>query len=326
VLVIRSVVFNVLFYLNLLVHFIAAIPTLAMPRWGIIAVARFWARTNLWLLRTICGIRVEFRGVEKIPPGPLLVSSKHQSLWETFALLLILPDPAYIMKRELMWIPFFGWYTWKAGMIPVDRSRGSQALAEMNACARREAQRNRQIIIFPRHAPPSGAEPKYKYGVVSMPRWAFRACRSRSIPGCSGRADRSAAIPARSGRGARSDPPGLGKDEFFERLQDEVKPRPRLVAVGERESAGAERRTSRCAVILRHQPGRRRCVDHCFVRSAPLRQRCSSVSRKPSSSSAITVAITQSRLAPDWHGLGARDATAAPATGGRHIGRGHGRS
>ena len=238
-LVIRSVVFNVLFYLNLLVHFIAAIPTLAMPRWGIIAVARFWARTNLWLLRTICGIRVEFRGVEKIPPGPLLVSSKHQSLWETFALLLILPDPAYIMKRELMWIPFFGWYTWKAGMIPVDRSRGSQALAEMNACARREAQRNRQIIIFPEGTRrPPGAEPKYKYGVVHLYAEMGVPCLPIAL-------NSGLFWPRRSIRRYPGTirvevldpiPPGLGKDEFFERLQGEVEAATaRLVAVGERE-------------------------------------------------------------------------------------------
>jgi 1-acyl-sn-glycerol-3-phosphate acyltransferase len=153
VLVIRSIVFNLLFYLNLLAQIIAALPTLLMPRWGIIAVATFWARTNLWLLRVICGTKAEFRGLEKIPPGPLLVSSKHQSLWE----------------RELLWIPFFGWYAWKAGMIPVDRSKGSQALVDMNACARRELARNRRIIIFPEGTRrPPGAEPRYKYGVVSL--------------------------------------------------------------------------------------------------------------------------------------------------------------
>jgi 1-acyl-sn-glycerol-3-phosphate acyltransferase len=239
VLVIRSVVFNVLFYLNLLVHFIAAIPTLAMPRWGIIAVARFWARTNLWLLRMVCGIRVEFRGVEKIPPGPLLVSSKHQSLWETFALLLILPDPAYIMKRELMWIPFFGWYTWKAGMIPVDRSRGSQALAEMNACARREAERNRQIIIFPEGTRrPPGAEPKYKYGVVHLYAEMGVPCLPIAL-------NSGLFWPRRSIRRYPGTirvevldpiPPGLGKDEFFERLQGEVEAATaRLVSAGERE-------------------------------------------------------------------------------------------
>ena len=154
---VRSVLFNVLFYLNLFVHFIAALPTLVLPRRAIIEVARFWARTNLWLLRLVCGVKAEFRGLSRIPPGPLLVASKHQSLWETFALLLLLPDPAYIMKRELMWIPFFGWYAWKAGMIPVDRGKGSQALADMNACVRRELARNRQIIIFPEGTRRSGS-------------------------------------------------------------------------------------------------------------------------------------------------------------------------
>ena len=88
--VIRSVVFNFLFYLNLLVLIIAALPTLLMPRWAIVAVAGFWARTNLWLLRVVCDVKAEFRGLEKIPLGPALVSAKHQSLWETFALLVIL--------------------------------------------------------------------------------------------------------------------------------------------------------------------------------------------------------------------------------------------
>ena len=65
--IIRSVLFNVLFYLNLTVQIILALPTLIMPRWGIVEVARFWARTNLWLLRVVCGTRVEFRGLEKYP-------------------------------------------------------------------------------------------------------------------------------------------------------------------------------------------------------------------------------------------------------------------
>ena len=73
-LVIRSLIFNFLFYVNLLVQVVAALPTLLMPRRAIIAVARFWARTNLWLLRVVCGIEAEFRGLEKIPPGPSLVS------------------------------------------------------------------------------------------------------------------------------------------------------------------------------------------------------------------------------------------------------------
>jgi 1-acyl-sn-glycerol-3-phosphate acyltransferase len=167
--IVRSILFNTLFYLNLLVHFCVAVPTLLMPRWGILSVVKFWAGTNLWLLRTVCGVTVEFRGLEKIPPGPLLVASKHQSVWETFALVPLFADPAFILKRELMWLPFFGWYAWKAEMIPVDRGARSQALAAMTVRARIELARQRQIVIFPegtRRAP--GAEPGYKFGVVHL--------------------------------------------------------------------------------------------------------------------------------------------------------------
>ena len=237
--VIRSVVFNFLFYLNLLMHMIAALPTLLMPRWAIVAVARFWARTNLWLLRVVCDVKAEFRGLEKIPLGPALVSAKHQSLWETFALLVILPDAAFIMKRELMWIPFFGWYAWKAGMIPIDRSKGSQALPEMNARARRELARNRPIIIFPEGTRrPAGAEPKYKYGVARLYSELSVACipialnsglfwPRRSMHRYPGTILAEVLDPI---------PSGLGQEAFFERLQHDVEAATaRLVAEGEHE-------------------------------------------------------------------------------------------
>jgi 1-acyl-sn-glycerol-3-phosphate acyltransferase len=237
----RSVLFNVLFYLNLFVHFIVALPTLVLPRRAIIEVARFWARTNIWLLRFICGLKVELGGLDRIPPGPLLVASKHQSMWETFALLPLLRDPAYIMKRELMWIPFFGWYTWKAGMIPVDRGKGSQALAEMNACARRELAHDRQIIIFPEGTRrPPGAEPRYKYGVVHLYAETQVPCLPIAL-------NSGLFWPRRSIRRNPGTirvevlepiPPGLDKETFFVRLQQAIEPATaRLVAEGERELA-----------------------------------------------------------------------------------------
>jgi 1-acyl-sn-glycerol-3-phosphate acyltransferase len=239
VLFIRSILFNVLFYLNLTVQIVGALPTLAMPRWGILAVAKFWARTNLWLLRAVCGIKVEFRGLAKIPPGPLLVSSKHQSLWETFALLLILPDPAYIMKRELMWIPFFGWYAWKASMIPIDRSKGSQALADMNERARQELARDRQIIIFPEGTRrPPGAAPRYKYGVVHLYLETGVPCVPIALNSGLFWPRRSIRRHPGTIRVEVLDPiaPGLGKEAFFERLQREVEgATARLVAEGERD-------------------------------------------------------------------------------------------
>lgn len=237
----RSVVFNVLFYLILVAYLVAALPTLVMPRSGILRVAKRWARTNLWLLRVVCGIEVEFRGAEKIPPGPLLVSAKHQSLWETFALLTILSDPAYIMKRELMWIPFFGWYTWKAGMIPVDREKGSQALAEMNACVRGELALDRQIIIFPEGTRrPPGAQPRYKYGVVHLYAETGVSCLPIALNSGLFWARRSLRRYPGTVLVEVLDPipPGLAKEEFFGRLQREVEAATaRLVAEGERERA-----------------------------------------------------------------------------------------
>src|SRR5947209_13337314 len=101
VIFLRSLLFNVLFYLLLIGWLIVAIPTFVMPRSGILAVARAWARQSTWLLGVVCNVKVEYRGVEKIPKGPLVVASKHQSMWETFALLQLLDQPLYILKREL---------------------------------------------------------------------------------------------------------------------------------------------------------------------------------------------------------------------------------
>ncbi len=167
--ILRSILFNLLFYPNLILHVIAAIPTYALRRRDFFVVARSWAHTSNWLLRVVVGTRIEIRGREKIPHGALLVASKHQSVWETFTLLTLFRDPAYVFKRELMWIPVFGWYAWKSDMIPVDRSARGGALAGMVARAREEFSRGRQIIIFPegtRTAP--GAPPAYKQGIVHL--------------------------------------------------------------------------------------------------------------------------------------------------------------
>jgi 1-acyl-sn-glycerol-3-phosphate acyltransferase len=162
----RSLVYNVLFYLVLAFWVIVGIPTYLMPRWAIMAIARYWARSSIWLMRVICNIRVEYRGLEKIPDGPLIVASKHQSMWETFALLQFFDQPLYILKRELEWIPLFGWYLIKSNMIGVDRSAGGRALLKMARRAGEEVRRGRQLIIFPEGTrTPVGAPPDYKGGV-----------------------------------------------------------------------------------------------------------------------------------------------------------------
>jgi 1-acyl-sn-glycerol-3-phosphate acyltransferase len=241
VIFLRSAIFNVLFYLNLLVQIVPAFAAMFLWRTAMLDIARFWTRTNLWLLRAICDIDVEFRGSERIPPGPLLVACKHQSMWETFALLMMLPDPAYIMKRELMWIPFFGWYTWKAGMIGINRSRGPQALAQMTTRAREALAHKRQIVIFPEGTRrPPGAPPRYKHGVAHL--YAELGARCQPIALNSG-----LFWPRRSWlrypgtirvEALKPIPAGLSKEVFFTTLQDDVETATaRLLAEGERELA-----------------------------------------------------------------------------------------
>jgi len=165
----RSLVYNVLFYLVLVFWIIVGIPTFLMPRSGILTVARYWARSSIWLLGVICNIRVEYRGLEKIPKGPLIVASKHQSMWETFALLQFFDQPLFILKRELKWIPFFGWYLSKSDMIGVDRSAGGRALLEMARRAGEQVRRGRQLIIFPEGTRTAvGAPPHYKTGIAQI--------------------------------------------------------------------------------------------------------------------------------------------------------------
>jgi 1-acyl-sn-glycerol-3-phosphate acyltransferase len=168
-LVVRSLLFNVAFYANTTFWIIVLIPFVLAPRKAFLRVVQLWGRSSIWLLRVLAGTRLEFRGVERIPQGGLLVASKHQSFLETFALVTRLDDFTFILKRELMWIPFFGWYLMKAAQVPIDRKAGSQALADMNERARIEAAKGRQVLIFPegtRRAP--GAPPAYKFGVAHL--------------------------------------------------------------------------------------------------------------------------------------------------------------
>jgi 1-acyl-sn-glycerol-3-phosphate acyltransferase len=167
--VVRSIVFNALFYVNITVRMIAALPTLALPYAFLLGVLRGYARSSLALLRSICGVTVEWRGCERLPTGSYIVACKHQSVWETFALFALLPDPTYVLKRELMWIPLFGWLATKARMIPIDRGARATALARMVAAARKEMARGRQIVIFPEGTRrPPGAEPHYLPGVAYL--------------------------------------------------------------------------------------------------------------------------------------------------------------
>jgi 1-acyl-sn-glycerol-3-phosphate acyltransferase len=240
-LAVRSLIFNVLYYLNLIVWMLVALPSLLMPRAVFRWIARHWAASSLWLLRVVCGTKVEWRGLDKLPSGGFLVAAKHQSMWETFALLTIFDDPAFVLKRELQWLPFFGWYAWKHGSIPVNRGGGSAALLDMNRRAGAEARSGRQIVIFPegtRRA--AGAPPAYKYGIAHMYDQMGMPCAPIGLnsgvywprrkflrfPGT---------IVVEIGDAI---PPGLDRDSFFRAMQESVEAiSARLVADGLAERA-----------------------------------------------------------------------------------------
>lgn len=222
---VRSVLFNALFYLNTALWLVIALPTFFMPYRAIMAIAKAWGRSNLVLLRVVAGIDYEIRGREKLPKGPLIVAPKHQSAWETFALLPLFDNPLFIVKRELQWIPIFGWLMIKGRMVPVNRGARSQALTAMIERARIELARNRQLIIFPEGTRrPAGAEPRYKIGIAHL--YAAEGVPCVPIALNSGLFWPRRSIRLRPGTVLveilDTIQPGLDKDAFFERLQHDL--------------------------------------------------------------------------------------------------------
>lgn len=162
-----SLAFVAFTYALLAVMAVACLPLLLAPRRWAFAAVRLWARITLYALRLLCGVRVEVRGAP--PPGAALVASKHLSMLDTIAPLTVLGDPAYVLKHELLRLPFYGWYAAKADMLPVDREGGSAALRTLVHGARERLADGRQLVIFPegtRRLP--GEAPDYKPGVAGL--------------------------------------------------------------------------------------------------------------------------------------------------------------
>jgi 1-acyl-sn-glycerol-3-phosphate acyltransferase len=165
----RSLVFQIAYYGNLGFWMILWLPALVMPRRAALALGRQWGRTSLWLLDKICGVKVEFRGRENLRTGAVIVACKHQSVWETFVLPMLFPDFSFILKRELIWIPFFGWYLLAAEQIAIDRSKGGKLLPQIVEKVKAIFAQGRQLFIFPEGTRrPAGAPPEYKFGIAHI--------------------------------------------------------------------------------------------------------------------------------------------------------------
>lgn len=166
---VRSLLYAAAFYVTTALFLVFGSWLFVAPRSWAMEGLRIHGLVCTWLLEVICGTRLEVRGLEKLPRGPCLVVSKHQSAWDTFGLVPLFRDPAIVLKDELKWIPFYGWFCVKFEHILVRRDRAAAALKQMIADAQDRAKNGREVFIFPegtRRAP--GDAPDYKPGYVGL--------------------------------------------------------------------------------------------------------------------------------------------------------------
>jgi 1-acyl-sn-glycerol-3-phosphate acyltransferase len=153
-----------------------ALPLNPVPRNDLISG---WARSMIWWLRVTCGIRHEVSGLENLPQTPSIILSKHQSAWETLAFQAIFPTQVYVLKRELLWIPIFGWGLAMSSPIAIDRSAGREALKKLVSVGQRRLQDGLWVVIFPegtRKAP--GEKGKYQIGGA----WLATHTKTQVVP------------------------------------------------------------------------------------------------------------------------------------------------
>jgi 1-acyl-sn-glycerol-3-phosphate acyltransferase len=222
VVVVRALAFTLWLYGMITVIGLAALPLLLGPRAGVMWLVRRWVALVMWGLKVFAGQTVEFRGLEHRPQGPAIIACKHLGMLDTIVPFLVLPDPCFVLKRELIKLPIYGWFAGKTGMIPVNRGGGSQAVRDLSAAALDRLREERQIVIFPEGTrKPLGAEPHYKGGVAAL-------YRDLGLP-CTPMATNSGAYWPAHGFVRRPGvvvfeflepiPPGLSRAEFMRRLE-----------------------------------------------------------------------------------------------------------
>jgi 1-acyl-sn-glycerol-3-phosphate acyltransferase len=221
----RSLLFNIAYFVNLIVLMILGSPSMFFGRHAVFFMARAWAVNSIWLLDKICGLKVEFRGLENMPQGGYILAAKHQSTLETFALVTKTPDFAIVLKKQLLFIPIFGQYLSASGQIAIDRSKGRSALAQIIEQAGAVLRAGRQVYIYPEGTRrPPGAEPAYKPGVAIL----YEATGAPCLPV----AVNTGMFWGRRGFLRRPGtavieflpviPAGLPREEFFARLKDVI--------------------------------------------------------------------------------------------------------
>ena len=223
--VIRSAAYHMLFIAWTLCLAILYLPLLAGPAIGVQRGARLWVTGAHLLQRTVLGLSWEVRGREFIPAGGAVFAAKHQSAWETLVFHRLVPDPVFVLKRELLRLPFIGWYLRASGQIAIDRAGGMKALAAMARAAKRALAQGRQVIVFPEgHRQPPGATGTYLPGVAML----YGDAGAPVIPVAlnSGLFWRRNAFVRRPGRITMEIlppmPPGLDRRDFMDQLRARI--------------------------------------------------------------------------------------------------------
>ena len=164
-LLLRSLVYNTFMVVTVVLVTVPGIMLAPFPyrvRYGFMVQ---WAKVNIWALSAICNLKYEVQGRENIPDGAAIIFAKHQSAWETIALQCIFPPQVWVLKRELIWVPLFGWALYLLESIAIDRSSGRKAVRQIIEKGTQRLKRGRWIVVFPegtRVAP--GVEKKYGVG------------------------------------------------------------------------------------------------------------------------------------------------------------------
>lgn len=223
--VLRSFLFNIAFFSWSMLASLLFSPLFALSVKAAQHSGAPWANGTLLLARLICGIRYEIRGQEYRVDGAVIYASKHQSAWDTMIFLILFKRPAYVLKRELLRIPLWGWYLWRMDMIAIDRTAGASSIKHMMRQSKDALALQRPIVIFPegtRTRP--GAEPHYHPGILAL----YSQLKVPVIPVAlnSGVYWGKNAFLKRPGTIIMEFlppiPPGLPKAEFMARLQDTI--------------------------------------------------------------------------------------------------------
>jgi 1-acyl-sn-glycerol-3-phosphate acyltransferase len=221
----RAILYGFWYYGVTVVLALLYLPLLIMPRHALREGIKVWARLLIWGLRVIGGVRLEVRGLERIPSGPALLAAKHQSMFDIVPAFALMPDALFVMKRELVRIPVFGWHNVKAGSIVIDRGGQAKTMRKMLADARERFKEPRQLLIFPEGTRrPAGAPPDYKPGVAGL----YRELQVPCIPVATntGMHLNTAGLPTSPGvvvyEVLEPIPPGLKRADFMRALEERI--------------------------------------------------------------------------------------------------------